>query len=216
MRCVKGRDFLIHIRIYMEKWLFHKEIFMRKEFLNVCPFLDPGFLKMASNRREKKWTPMRGIEPRPRRWKRRILTTRPHGTDEWKRTFFHDLSALSLSGKNIGPTEIRTRITGFRVLGANHYTMGPTWKISFYITIIFWMLVSSLEEVSHDQLNVSSAVVAEWLRRLTRNQLRSPCTGSNPVNCDFFFSHLLRARTSDASSASQWKGYDFIELVTGR
>ena len=24
--------------------------------------------------------PMRGIEPRPRRWKRRILTTRPHGT----------------------------------------------------------------------------------------------------------------------------------------
>ena len=57
------------------------------------------------------------------------------------------------------------------------------------------MLVSSLEEVSHDQLNVSSAVVAEWLRRLTRNQLRSPCTGSNPVNCDFFFSHLLRARS---------------------
>ena len=28
----------------------------------------------------KKTTPMRGIEPRPRRWKRRILTTRPHGT----------------------------------------------------------------------------------------------------------------------------------------
>ena len=27
----------------------------------------------------KKRTPMRGIEPRPRRWERRILTTRPHG-----------------------------------------------------------------------------------------------------------------------------------------
>ena len=27
--------------------------------------------------------------------------------------------------KKSGPTEIRTRITGFRVLGANHYTMGP-------------------------------------------------------------------------------------------
>ena len=27
----------------------------------------------------KKMAPMRGIEPRPRRWKRRILTTRPHG-----------------------------------------------------------------------------------------------------------------------------------------
>ena len=96
------------------------------------------------------------------------------------------LISFFLGKKNQGPTEIRTRITGFRVLGANHYTMGPTWKISFYITIIFWMLVSSLEEVSHDQLNVSSAVVAEWLRRLTRNQLRSPCTGSNPVNCAFF------------------------------
>ena len=99
--------------------------------------------------------------------------------------------------------------------------MGPTWKISFYITIIFWMLVSSLEEVSHDQLNVSSAVVAEWLRRLTRNQLRSPCTGSNPVNCDFFFSHLLRARSYrhlrcviSISKKGQW--LCFIELVTGR
>ena len=30
--------------------------------------------------------PMRGIEPRPRRWKRRILTTRPHGMTDW--TFF--------------------------------------------------------------------------------------------------------------------------------
>ena len=29
--------------------------------------------------------------------------------------------------KNIGPTEIRTRITGFGVLGDNHYTMGPWW-----------------------------------------------------------------------------------------
>merc|ERR1712033_156913 len=34
---------------------------------------------------------------------------------------------------------------------------------------------------------ISVAVVAEWLRRLTRNQLRSPCTGSNPVNCAIFF-----------------------------
>merc|ERR1712148_57455 len=33
----------------------------------------------------------------------------------------------------------------------------------------------------------SVAVVAKWLRRLTRNQLRSPCTGSNPVNCALFF-----------------------------
>ena len=30
-----------------------------------------------------KCSPMRGIEPRPRRWKRRILTTRPHGMTDW-------------------------------------------------------------------------------------------------------------------------------------
>ena len=35
------------------------------------------------------------------------------------------------------------------------------------------------------------AVVAEWLRRLTRNQLRSPCTGLNPVNCATFFLPFL-------------------------
>ena len=36
------------------------------------------------------------------------------------------LISFFLGKKNQGPTEIRTRITGFRVLGANHYTMGPT------------------------------------------------------------------------------------------
>ena len=38
----------------------------------------------------------------------------------------HFLISFFLGKKNQGPTEIRTRITGFRVLGANHYTMGPT------------------------------------------------------------------------------------------
>ena len=77
--------------------------------------------------------PMRGIEPRPRRWKRRILTTRPHGTVVGKsqsnrpadkilgRSFFFVKRV-----KKSGPAEIRTRITGFRVLGANHYTTGPS------------------------------------------------------------------------------------------
>ena len=31
------------------------------------------------------------------------------------------------------------------------------------------------------------AAVAEWLRRLTRNQLCSARTGSNPVGSDYFF-----------------------------
>ena len=43
---------------------------------------------------------------------------------------------------------------------------------------------------------LSRAVVAEWLRRLTRNQLGSARTGSNPVHCDlkngFTFAGVLR------------------------
>ena len=36
------------------------------------------------------------------------------------------------------------------------------------------------------------AVVAEWLRRLTRNQFPSGSVGSNPTNCDnFLFRHKL-------------------------
>ena len=33
----------------------------------------------------------------------------------------------------------------------------------------------------------SSAVVAEWLRRLTRNQFPSGSVGSNPTDCELFF-----------------------------
>ena len=32
---------------------------------------------------------------------------------------------LKLKKKRLGPTEIRTRIAGFRVLSANHYTIRP-------------------------------------------------------------------------------------------
>ena len=32
----------------------------------------------------------------------------------------------------------------------------------------------------------TAALVAEWLRRLTRNQMGSARTGSNPVQCEFF------------------------------
>ena len=33
----------------------------------------------------------------------------------------------------------------------------------------------------------SSAVVAEWLRRLTRNQFPSGSAGSNPADCEYFW-----------------------------
>jgi hypothetical protein len=36
----------------------------------------------------------------------------------------------------------------------------------------------------------SKAVVAEWLRRLTRNQFPSGSAGSNPADCDTIFSSL--------------------------
>ena len=35
----------------------------------------------------------------------------------------------------------------------------------------------------------TTAVVAEWLRRLTRNQFPSGSVGSNPTDCDKNFSH---------------------------
>ena len=34
---------------------------------------------------------------------------------------------------------------------------------------------------------ILAAVVAEWLRRLTRNQIPSGSVGSNPTDCEFFF-----------------------------
>ncbi|KRZ15810.1 hypothetical protein T11_5432 [Trichinella zimbabwensis] len=50
----------------------------------------------------------------------------------------------------------------------------------------------------------SVAAVAEWLRRLTRNQLGSARTGSNPVCCEFicttkllFHFRLEQQQTSD-------------------
>ena len=36
-------------------------------------------------------------------------------------------------------------------------------------------------------ITVYAAVVAEWLRRLTRNQIPSGSAGSNPADCDTIF-----------------------------
>ena len=39
-----------------------------------------------------------------------------------------------------------------------------------------------------------AAVVAEWLRRLTRNQIPSGSAGSNPADCEFFsYRHIISA-----------------------
>ena len=53
-------------------------------------------------------------------------------------------------------------------------------------------------EKPHDQMTQKlllkhhEAAMAEWLRRLTRNQMGSPRTGSNPVGSEYFFQNILR------------------------
>ena len=39
-----------------------------------------------------------------------------------------------------------------------------------------------------------AAVVAEWLRRLTRNQMGSPRAGSNPAGCEIILFRLKKQR----------------------
>ena len=55
------------------------------------------------------------------------------------------------------------------------------------------------------------AVVAEWLRRLTRNQLGSARTGSNPVHCDwhdvFFYAPNSTATVSACKKIDAWKDW---------
>ena len=45
-----------------------------------------------------------------------------------------------------------------------------------------WEVASTVE-----YLALPEAVVAEWLRRLTRNQIPSGSVGSNPTDCEYFF-----------------------------
>ncbi len=45
-----------------------------------------------------------------------------------------------------------------------------------------------------------TAVVAEWLRRLTRNQLGSARAGSNPADCVTFLLHISPQVDSESNS----------------
>ena len=42
----------------------------------------------------------------------------------------------------------------------------------------------------------SRAAVAEWLRRLTRNQIPSGSVGSNPTNCGWYFVLTITINTN--------------------
>ena len=54
--------------------------------------------------------------------------------------------------------------------------------------------------------------MAEWLRRLTRNQIPSGSTGSNPVNCEYIlFSPPPTTRLNISKTAGQFT--NFVKLL---
>ena len=89
-------------------------------------------------------------------------------------------------------TRIRTWVIAATTQGTNHYTITAKLRT-------FWDgHVSSFQYMQWQMnlfLNFSpqlgryhAAVVAEWLRRLTRNQIPSGSVGSNPTDCARFYS----------------------------
>ena len=48
----------------------------------------------------------------------------------------------------------------------------------------------SMDSLMARKLFCNLAVVAEWLRRLTRNQIPSGSVGSNPTDCEEHFLHV--------------------------
>lgn len=75
-----------------------------------------------------------------------------------------------LNGKNLGSTETRTRITGFKVLGAHHYTIEPTEPFAsnsfknFNILIIYFCRI--VKKYSHSN-TPSSGKSVQWIAFLT-------------------------------------------------
>ena len=51
-----------------------------------------------------------------------------------------------------------------------------------------------------------TAVVAEWLRRLTRNQFPSGSVGSNPTDCEIFSALVIYVVEVKSSISISWQG----------
>ena len=61
----------------------------------------------------------------------------------------------------------------------------PAWQASILpLNQRCWLSVSYENQQALLQCITYLAVVAEWLRRLTRNEFPSGSVGSNPTNCD--------------------------------
>ena len=52
------------------------------------------------------------------------------------------------------------------------------------------------------------AVVAEWLRRLTRNQFPSGSAGSNPADCEIIGKHKRKAFVTSENYRGETMGRD--------
>ena len=66
-----------------------------------------------------------------------IFATWLFGTMLWHLHYdiIYDLMCFINIFKNLGSTEIRSRVAGFRVPSANHYTIEPIWPQYFYVSI---------------------------------------------------------------------------------
>ena len=85
---------------------------------------------------------------------------------------------LPVLGDQIGVLGWRTQVA-YRV---EHFFQ----RRIFYVYVSFWCW--TIKDANEFKLwYFIQAAVAEWLRRLTRNQLCSARTGSNPVGSEYFF-----------------------------
>ncbi len=66
------------------------------------------------------------------------------------------------------------------------YFTPKTEVCMFCFFILLVCLLVFLRKNFENRISMIRAVVAEWLRRLTRNQFLSEGVGSNPTNCELF------------------------------
>ena len=59
-------------------------------------------------------------------------------------------------------------------------------------SVCLFLLSEAITNTSHSNVEHKQAVMAEWLRRLTRNQMGSSRAGSNPADCEKFFIRLIQ------------------------
>uniref|UniRef100_A0A8D8TFV9 Uncharacterized protein n=1 Tax=Cacopsylla melanoneura TaxID=428564 RepID=A0A8D8TFV9_9HEMI len=72
--------------------------------------------------------------------------------------------------------------------------------IYLFYNILFYTCSTNSYQVGIIWICGYQAVVAEWLRRLTRNQIPSGSVGSNPTDCVIFLTFKISSMTKTANS----------------